>query len=176
MDTFNKVIKVVTDNKRHPKCKGFMTPDVGFGSDADCYYNTKIDCDECRYNIYGTCIKLMLNSDDCYKIGYDIINNYINRITDFDDNIIEFIMYLLYDNEDSINWAKSIVLKNRHKFLYNHNYLVIARRTKDLSVIDEIDIIKRIPGDDINDYGKCGKADNIIGDLSVNLDTGEINI
>jgi len=42
------------DNKRHPKCKGFMLDLCGHTSEADCGYMTKIDCDECRYNLYGT--------------------------------------------------------------------------------------------------------------------------
>lgn len=34
---------------RRPKCKGFKTPDYGWGSDYDCGYETTIDCDECKY-------------------------------------------------------------------------------------------------------------------------------
>ena len=36
------------DNK-HPKCKGFKTLDVGWGSDYECGFDTLIDCDECKY-------------------------------------------------------------------------------------------------------------------------------
>lgn len=34
---------------RHPKCKGFKTPDYGWGSDYDCEYGSKLDCGECKY-------------------------------------------------------------------------------------------------------------------------------
>ena len=34
---------------KHSKCKGFKTPDYGYGSDYDCGYNTIINCDECKY-------------------------------------------------------------------------------------------------------------------------------
>ena len=39
-----------TDTK-HPKCKGYIIPDngSGWGDDYGCGYNTKIDCDECKY-------------------------------------------------------------------------------------------------------------------------------
>lgn len=47
-------INAIEGNKKHPKCKGFMSTDYGFGSEPDCGYLTKIGCDECRYNIYGT--------------------------------------------------------------------------------------------------------------------------
>ena len=34
-------------SSRHSKCKGFRTQD--YGSEYDCGYDTKIDCDECKY-------------------------------------------------------------------------------------------------------------------------------
>lgn len=34
---------------RHPKCKGYETPDTGWGSDFDCEYGSKLSCDECKY-------------------------------------------------------------------------------------------------------------------------------
>ncbi len=41
----NKIIGLT----RHPKCLGYQTEDHGWGSDFECGYNTKIDCDECKY-------------------------------------------------------------------------------------------------------------------------------
>jgi len=43
------ILDVSCSSLRHPKCKGFKTPDVGWGSDYDCGYDTTIDCDECKY-------------------------------------------------------------------------------------------------------------------------------
>lgn len=37
------------NSNRHPKCKGYIIPDTGWGTDFDCGYNTKIDCNECKY-------------------------------------------------------------------------------------------------------------------------------
>ena len=36
---------------RHPKCKGFFTPDTGWGSEFDCEYGSKLDCEECKYGM-----------------------------------------------------------------------------------------------------------------------------
>lgn len=41
--------KLKGEPTRHPKCKGYKTEDIGWGSDYDCGYMTKIDCDECKY-------------------------------------------------------------------------------------------------------------------------------
>ena len=40
-------------SNRHSKCKGFMTEDIGWGSEPDCNYNTKITCEECKYGPCG---------------------------------------------------------------------------------------------------------------------------
>ena len=39
------------NNKRHPKCRGYVIPDPGhgWGDDFGCDYETTIDCDECKY-------------------------------------------------------------------------------------------------------------------------------
>jgi hypothetical protein len=42
-----------TNNGRHPKCKGYTTPDYGNGSEYDCGYGTTITCDECKYCLNG---------------------------------------------------------------------------------------------------------------------------
>lgn len=39
----------ISFGKRHLKCLGFETEDIGWGVDHDCGYKTKIDCDECKY-------------------------------------------------------------------------------------------------------------------------------
>jgi hypothetical protein len=39
------ILNVRGRSSRHPKCKGFKTPDVEWGSG----YETTIDCDECKY-------------------------------------------------------------------------------------------------------------------------------
>lgn len=52
---FDNVGVVKNNNKsmRHPKCKGYVTLDVGWGSDFECGYDTIIDCDKCKYNNRG---------------------------------------------------------------------------------------------------------------------------
>lgn len=44
-----EIIENLTENKRHPKCKGIQLSDIGNGSDYNCGYNTSITCDECKY-------------------------------------------------------------------------------------------------------------------------------
>lgn len=44
-----KVIKNFNKHSKHLKCKGYMTPDYGWGSDFECGYETSIDCDDCKY-------------------------------------------------------------------------------------------------------------------------------
>ena len=36
-------------SSRHPKCRGYRTQDIGWGSEYECGYETTIDCDECKY-------------------------------------------------------------------------------------------------------------------------------
>lgn len=36
-------------SSRHPKCRGYRTQDIGWGSEYECGYETIIDCDECKY-------------------------------------------------------------------------------------------------------------------------------
>jgi len=43
------ILDVYNSYSKHPKCKGFKIPDIGWGYDYDCGYNTSIDCDECKY-------------------------------------------------------------------------------------------------------------------------------
>jgi hypothetical protein len=47
----NLGISIVSNrtDTRHPKCKGYEIPDIGWGVEYDCEYNTKIDCDECKH-------------------------------------------------------------------------------------------------------------------------------
>lgn len=42
---------MLSKNKKHSKCKGFWTPDYGYGSDFDCGYKTIIDCENCKYGV-----------------------------------------------------------------------------------------------------------------------------
>lgn len=43
------ILDVRGSSSRHPKCKGYKTQDFGWGSEYDCEYDTKIDCDECKF-------------------------------------------------------------------------------------------------------------------------------
>lgn len=43
------LIDLINKRDKHPKCKGFETRDIGWGSDFDCGYNTIIPCDDCKY-------------------------------------------------------------------------------------------------------------------------------
>ncbi len=38
-------------NGKHPKCKGFMTQDIGWGNEFECGYDTILTCDECKYGV-----------------------------------------------------------------------------------------------------------------------------
>lgn len=51
MNILEKIILKNNDykQKRHPKCKGYMTTDYGNGSEYECGYETTIDCSECKY-------------------------------------------------------------------------------------------------------------------------------
>lgn len=44
-----------TKRTKHPKCKGWYKNDWGMidGPDWGCSYNTKIDCEECKYSGCG---------------------------------------------------------------------------------------------------------------------------
>ena len=46
---FEDLVTSRVNGTRHPKCKGFTVPDIGWGAEYDCGYNTIIDCDECKY-------------------------------------------------------------------------------------------------------------------------------
>lgn len=43
------ILDVSGSSSRHPKCKGYRTQDIGWGSEYECGYETTIDCDECKY-------------------------------------------------------------------------------------------------------------------------------
>lgn len=47
---------IPTEIKKHPKCKGYYTPDPGhgWGDDGGCEYETEISCEECMYNGQAT--------------------------------------------------------------------------------------------------------------------------
>jgi len=49
MKTAKTLASRLQEPKRHPKCKGFETPDHGWGKDYDCGYQSKLDCDQCKY-------------------------------------------------------------------------------------------------------------------------------
>ena len=47
----NLLLTLNTDKdrkQRHPKCEGYYDP---WSGDYDCGYDTKIDCDECKYGM-----------------------------------------------------------------------------------------------------------------------------
>ena len=47
----NLLDNMVNKRPRHPKCLGFFTEDIGWGSEFDCGYDTTLDCEDCKYGI-----------------------------------------------------------------------------------------------------------------------------
>ena len=43
------IFGVSGSSSRHPKCRGYRTQDIGWGSEYECGYETTIDCDGCKY-------------------------------------------------------------------------------------------------------------------------------
>lgn len=43
------ILDVSGSPSRHPKCRGYRTQDVGWGSEYECGYETTIDCEQCKY-------------------------------------------------------------------------------------------------------------------------------
>jgi hypothetical protein len=42
-------LDVSGSSSRHPKCRGYITRDIGWGNEYECGYETTIDCNECKY-------------------------------------------------------------------------------------------------------------------------------
>lgn len=43
------LLETIGKIKRHPKCLGYQTRE----GDYDCEYQTKLDCDQCKYGGHG---------------------------------------------------------------------------------------------------------------------------
>ena len=39
----------LSGNNQHPKCKGYTIPDIGWGVEYDCHYESNLCCDDCKY-------------------------------------------------------------------------------------------------------------------------------